>query len=113
QQLDLQATSVQVQQHMLTLTQQRRALGVASDVDVERLTTQVATTQAGIGPLQAQITDAMDRLAVLTGAEPGGLDNMLVEVRKLPELPSEVNIGDPAGMLRQRPDIRAAERRLA
>ena len=113
QQLALQNVSADVQQRMLTLTQQRRAAGVASEVDVERLTTQVASTRASITPLQAQVVDAKDRLAVLTGAEPGSLDAKLGASVDIPDLPAQLTVTDPATMLRQRPDIRAAERRLA
>jgi outer membrane protein TolC len=98
---------------MLTLTEQRRARGTAAEVDVERLTTQVDTTRATLVPLQVQITDSLDQLAVLTGRTPGALDAELGARAALPALPSSVPIGDPATMLQQRPDIRAAERRLA
>ncbi len=64
---------------MLTLTQQRRAHGTAADVDVERLTTQVENTRATLIPLDAQVTDSLDRLAVLTGREPGALDAQLAD----------------------------------
>jgi NodT family efflux transporter outer membrane factor (OMF) lipoprotein len=101
------------QQQMLTLTQQRRARGTAADVDVERLTTQVDTTRARLVPLQVQITDSLDQLAVLTGQAPGALDAQLCARAPLPLMPASVAIGDPTTMLQQRPDIRAAERRLA
>jgi len=98
---------------MLTLTQQRRAHGTAADVDVERLAGQVQTTRAALVPLDQQIAESLDRLAVLTGQAPGALDAELAEARPLPALPATVAVGDAAALLRQRPDIRAAERRLA
>jgi NodT family efflux transporter outer membrane factor (OMF) lipoprotein len=111
--LALAERTADYQQQMLTLTEQRRARGTAAEVDVERLTTQVGTTRATLVPLQAQITDSLDQLAVLTGRAPGALDAELGARAPLPALPSSVAIGDPATMLQQRPDIRAAERRLA
>jgi NodT family efflux transporter outer membrane factor (OMF) lipoprotein len=111
--LALAERTAEYQQQMLTLTEQRRARGTAAEVDVERLTTQVDTTRATLVPLQVQIMDSLDQLAVLTGRAPGALDAELVAVAPLPALPSSVVIGDPATMLQQRPDIRAAERRLA
>jgi NodT family efflux transporter outer membrane factor (OMF) lipoprotein len=111
--LALAQQTAEDQQQMLTLTQQRRARGTAADVDVERLTTQVDTTRATLVPLQVQITDSLDQLALLTGQEPGALDAELASRAPLPALPETVSIGDPATMLQQRPDIRAAERRLA
>ncbi|MDI9650839.1 TolC family protein, partial [Burkholderia cenocepacia] len=92
----------------------RRARGVAADTDIERLTTQVENTRASLIPLDAQVTESLDRLAILTGRAPGALDAALSTAdAALPTLPASVAIGDPATLLKQRPDIRAAERRLA
>jgi NodT family efflux transporter outer membrane factor (OMF) lipoprotein len=113
QRLTLAQHSAQLEQQMLTLTQQRRAHGTAADVDVERLTTQVENTRATLTPLDQQVAESLDQLAVLTGQAPGALDQELSALRPLPALPASVAIGDPASMLQQRPDIRAAERRLA
>jgi outer membrane protein, multidrug efflux system len=97
----------------LTMEQQRQAGGVATDLDVERLNDQLLSTRANFEPLQAQITDQLDRLAVLTGKAPGELDADLITVVAAPLPPAKVEVGDPATLLRRRPDIRAAERRLA
>ena len=113
QRLTLAQRSAELEQQMLTLTQQRRAHGTAAEVDVERLTTQVESTRATLMPLDAQVAQSLDQLAVLTGQAPGALDQELSALRSLPALPASVAIGDPAAMLQQRPDIRAAERRLA
>ncbi|MGG1947489.1 efflux transporter outer membrane subunit [Trinickia sp. NRRL B-1857] len=113
QRLVLAKRSAGLQQQMLTLTQQRRAHGTAADVDVERLAGQVQTTRAALVPLDQQIAESLDRLAVLTGQAPGALDAELADARPLPALPATVAVGDAAALLRQRPDIRAAERRLA
>ncbi len=113
QRLILAQRSAGLQQQMLELTQQRRARGTAADVDVERLTTQVENTRATLTPLDAQVSDSLDRLAVLTGQAPGALDETLSAPHEIPALPASVSICDPAAMLEQRPDIRAAERRLA
>ncbi|WP_250455023.1 efflux transporter outer membrane subunit [Caballeronia sp. ATUFL_M2_KS44] len=111
--LALAQRTADYQQQMLTLTEQRRARGTAAEVDVERLSTQVNSTRATLVPLQVQITDSLDQLAVLTGRAPGALDAELAQPAPLPALPASVSISDPATMLQQRPDIRAAERRLA
>ena len=112
----LMRQSAALQQKMLELSQQRRARGAASDADIEQLRTQLEGTQATLIPIDAQIEQAMDALAVLCGAEPGTLDARLKagdDLRQLPQLPQTVAIGSPADVLRQRPDIRAAERGLA
>ena len=109
----LMRQSAQLQQKMLELSQQRRARGAASDADIEQLRTQLEGTQATLIPMDAQIEQAMDALALLCGAEPGTLDARLQAGGALPELPQVVAIGNPADVLRQRPDIRAVERSLA
>jgi NodT family efflux transporter outer membrane factor (OMF) lipoprotein len=113
QRLKLAQASAELEQQMLTLTQQRRARGTAADVDVERLTTQVENTRATLTPLDEQVTESLDQLAVLTGRAPGALDQELSTLRAMPALPASMPVGDPAAMLQRRPDIRAAERRLA
>lgn len=113
QRLVLARQSAELQQRMLSLTRERRAHGTAAEVDVERLSGQVETTRAALVPLDEQIAESLDRLAVLTGRAPGELDAELSAQKPLPTLPARVQIGDPASLLRQRPDIRAAERRLA
>jgi outer membrane protein, multidrug efflux system len=55
----------------------------------------------------------MDRLALLTGKTPGALDGELAAPTAVPQPPAEVPIGDPAALLRRRPDIASAERKLA
>ncbi len=102
-----------LEDRMLQLTRTRRAGGTASEADVERLATQLSQTQADLAPLKASAEQALDQLAVLTGREPGALDADLAAPSDLPLPPPQVAIGDPAGLIRRRPDIRQAERLLA
>ena len=111
--LALAQANAKPEQDMLDLTQKRRQGGTASDLDVERLTTQLETVQAQVTPLQAQISEQQDRLAVLTGQAPGALDNELTTAAPVPLPPAQVAVGDPTELLQRRPDIRAAERQLA
>ncbi|WP_431288656.1 efflux transporter outer membrane subunit [Roseateles chitinivorans] len=101
----------------LTLVRQRRDQGVASADDVEQRAQQGEATQASLADVAADIAASLDRLALLTGQAPGALDEQLgtsqAEPLALPHAPDSVAIGDPASLLQRRPDIRAAERRLA
>jgi NodT family efflux transporter outer membrane factor (OMF) lipoprotein len=105
--------SVALQEQMLALTRQRYAQGTASRLEVERLSQQLESTRADVTPLAAELDAYRDELATLTGDEPGALDATLGEVGALPLPPAQVAIGDPAGLLQRRPDIRTAERTLA
>jgi NodT family efflux transporter outer membrane factor (OMF) lipoprotein len=113
QRIALVRESAELEQQTLTLTEQRRSRGVASDLDVERIRTQVENTRTTIIPLDVEIIESFDQLAALTGREPGALDAELKAGQALPAVPATVAVGDPAAMLKRRPDIRAAERRLA
>jgi outer membrane protein TolC len=79
---------------------------------VERLVTQLQATRAQDSPLEAQIADRLDRLAVLTGRAPGDLDAELNPPAPVPLPPEKVAVGDPAALLKRRPDVRAAERAI-
>jgi NodT family efflux transporter outer membrane factor (OMF) lipoprotein len=111
--LALSHQDAEVEQRTLDLARQRRAGGVDSDLDVERLNSQLLSTRADFEPLRSRITDQLDRLAVLTGREPGALDAELTPEVATPSPPATLAVGDPAALLRRRPDVRAAERRLA
>ncbi len=98
----------------LALARQRRERGVAASDEVEQRLQQGEATQASIADMTAQAANSLDRLALLTGQAPGALDARLAAAAaRLPTLPQDVAVGDPAGLLQRRPDIRAAERRLA
>lgn len=113
QQLAVLQQSIALEQQMLTLTQQRYSRGAANDSDVQRLVTQLETTRSQIPSLLNDITNSLDTLAFLAGKTPGELDQQLNNVMQLPTLPAQVNVGDPTTLLRQRPDVREAERKLA
>ncbi len=102
-----------LQQKMLALTRQRQARGAADDSDVNRLETQYENSQAEIPNQRAQINGYKDQLAFLSGLTPGALDQLLSGAVKLPAQPEKVDVGDPLELLRRRPDVRNAERKLA
>jgi multidrug efflux system outer membrane protein len=112
-QLAVARRNVDNQRETLKLTETRLEAGRSTELDTARAGSQLSTTLATIGPLEAQVARAVHRLAVLTGREPNALDDVLAPSRELPELPQISAVGDPAGLLRRRPDIRVAERELA
>ena len=111
--LDLSRATAELRRRAVAAAMTRRQGGTASDLDVERLNDQLQSTRAEFTPLQATIAEQADRLATLTGREPGTLDSELAASGAPPLPPTNVTVGDPARLLRQRPDIRAAERRIA
>jgi NodT family efflux transporter outer membrane factor (OMF) lipoprotein len=113
QRLALTQREVDIDAKLLELTRIRETGGTASDLDVERMTGQLDSTRANLAPLQASVAQWLDRLAVLTGQSPGALDEELAAVLPTPVPPEKVAIADPSALLRRRPDIAVAERKLA
>jgi len=105
--------NVDNQRETAGLTQVRLDAGRGTELDTSRARSQLSTTLVTIGPLQAQVARSIHRLAVLTGREPNALNDLLTPPHELPDLPQITAVGDPAALLRRRPDIRVAERSLA
>jgi NodT family efflux transporter outer membrane factor (OMF) lipoprotein len=94
----------------LQLTRNRRASGVASRVDVVQAETQLKTTQAlaiDVGVARAQTEHA---IALLLG-QPASTFSL--PVAPLATTPPPIPVGVPSALLERRPDIAAAERRMA
>lgn len=113
QQLDVARRNVENQRETLELTVVRLEAGRGTELDTSRAQAQLSGTLATIAPLEAAVARSMHRLGVLTGREPGALRGVLAPSRDLPVIPRIAAVGDPAGLLRRRPDIRIAERELA
>jgi NodT family efflux transporter outer membrane factor (OMF) lipoprotein len=109
----LNTQSTELQRREVALVGQRYAGGTASLLDLERLRNQLQGTEAEAIPLGAQRDEYLNQIAVLTGRTPGALDATLATAVPVPLPPASVAIGDPATLIAQRPDIRAAERQLA
>ncbi|MDD3447511.1 MAG: efflux transporter outer membrane subunit [Gammaproteobacteria bacterium] len=95
------------------LTRWRAEAGLTTELDVAQARASLEQVRAQIPDLESGVTEAEHRLAVLLGRQPGALRAELSAVRPLPAPPATVAVGIPADTIRQRPDMRAAERRLA
>src|SRR3982074_903451 len=74
-------------------TQARLNAGRGTELDPSRARSQLSTTLATIGPLEAQVSRSIHRLAVLTGREPNALNDLLTPPRALPALPQLPGVG--------------------
>ncbi|AKM07612.1 efflux transporter outer membrane subunit [Pelagerythrobacter marensis] len=97
----------------LALTRKRHAAGLESGLAVARIATLRDQRAADIPTLEAARTAALFRLATLTGRAPADLPPIAGERNIVLEIAEPVPVGDGAALLARRPDIRAAERRLA
>lgn len=112
QQLAVAGRSLANQRQTLRLTELRRDAGYGEEFDVASASARVAAIEASIPPLREALAAREHRLAVLTAARPGALA-VDVSPRPYGPLAKALPLGDPAALLRNRPDVRAAERRLA
>jgi multidrug efflux system outer membrane protein len=96
----------------LKLTRVRLEAGRGNQLDTARAEAQWQTTVASIPSLEVSIATTIYRLSVLTGRLPNALTDKLI-ARPAPDLPALNSIGSPEQLLRRRPDVRVAERRLA
>nr|WP_298167181.1 efflux transporter outer membrane subunit [uncultured Pseudomonas sp.] len=94
----------------LRLTENQYRAGIVPRSDVAQAQTQLKSTQAQAIDLQWQRAQLEHAIAVLTGAAPGSLRIAVRE--ELPQLPA-IPLALPAQLLQRRPDIAAAERRVA
>jgi NodT family efflux transporter outer membrane factor (OMF) lipoprotein len=97
-------------QTSLRLTRNRYAGGVASAADVAQAETQLKTTQAQATDLGVQRAQLEHAIAILIGRPPATFG---IAVAALPTTPPAVPVGVPSELLERRPDVAAAERRVA
>jgi len=113
QRLDLAKQNLAYAEENLQIAQWRLQAGLVSSLDVETARTARAQAAASLPTYQQNFSSAVYRLGVLTGQAPASLTAELSDAKLLPQGPSGVAAGLPADTLRQRPDVRSAERTLA
>ncbi len=94
------------------LTETRLELGAGSELDVQSSRARLKAIEADIPLLEVSEVQSRHRLAVLLGQRPGSLDTLL-QPREVPAFAKALPLGDTSDLLRQRADVRMAERRLA
>jgi NodT family efflux transporter outer membrane factor (OMF) lipoprotein len=100
-------------QESLRIVKIRYQRGITNELDVALATRELATLQAQIAPLEAQISAAQYSLAVLLGEYPETLVGELNAPGLIPSMPPAAAPGVPVDLLKRRADIQQAERQLA
>ena len=111
--LGIARDTLRTQDDNLQIAGWRVQAGLVSSLDVEQARVQRAQTAASIPLLQTSFVNAVNRLGILTGQAPGAQRGEMATVAPIPRGPAAVAVGIPADTLRQRPDVRSAERQLA
>ena len=106
--------NLKAQLETMELTQNRFDAGLVPTLDVSQSRLNSSRTESQIPPLKQLLVEAINRLSVLTGDMPYALLQELQEQQSIPAATgAQIARGLPAELLRQRPDIRRAERELA
>lgn len=101
--------NVATQTQSLNLTELRFKNGVTTELDVQEATALLNNTKASVPPLQTDLAQAKNALAVLLGITPDEVGKLMDRSGAIPRPPAAVGLGIPADLLRRRPDVRAAE----
>ncbi|MDQ7813018.1 TolC family protein, partial [Brevundimonas sp.] len=95
------------------LTRRLLEAGSGNGLDTARARSALESTRASLPPLRAERDGALFRLATLTGRTPAEASEAARACARPPQLSRPIPIGDGAGLLARRPDVRRAERNLA
>lgn len=104
--------SIALQSRTAGLTRTLLDTGRGNGLDLARADAALQNTRSGLPPLRAQRDGALFRLAALTGKAPAEADAAARACLRVPRLTAVIPVGDGAGLIARRPDIRQAERRL-
>ena len=111
--LAITEANLAAQQDTYQLTEWRYQAGLTTELDVDQAKLNMETTRATLPTLYSGLEQAQHALALLLGQTPGTLKPLLTPVQAIPVTPASVAVGLPADLLRQRPDVRRSERKLA
>ena len=105
-------SQVETDEHLLKLVEDRLDAGAATKREIAQAEALLQQARSTLPPLRLALEKQLNRLDILMGAQPGTYAHELDAVMPIPSIPNIAN-QEPTDMLRRRPDIIAAERRLA
>jgi NodT family efflux transporter outer membrane factor (OMF) lipoprotein len=103
----------QTERGLVDVVQQRFNEGLAPERELDRAQAELESIRASTAPLRAAIAAQLNRLDILVGEQPGANRRLLLAPRPIPAAPRPAGSAAPGDLLRRRPDIVAAEGRLA
>ena len=111
--LDVARKQVQTQQELLSTINLLYGKGLAAELQVRQVEGALAQVRASVPVLEAGLDTAMNALDVMLGTAPGTHREELASASAIPAAPQIAATGTPGDLLRRRPDLIVAERRLA
>jgi len=106
-------SNLATQSETFDLTSWRQQAGLSDEVAVQQARYNLERTRSQIPTLRTGLEGAKNNLAILLGEPPGKIHAELEERKPIPAVSPSLAVGVPADVLRQRPDVRRAERQLA
>jgi NodT family efflux transporter outer membrane factor (OMF) lipoprotein len=103
----------ETRRRLLSLVKLQYEKGIAAELQLRQTEGSLAQVEAQIPVLEAGLEAAMNALDVLLGVRPGTYRAELSPAAPIPAAPGLAETGTPAEMIRRRPDLIVAERRLA
>lgn len=113
QRVEVAEQTVALLDRSIRITSARFEAGRSDRLDIVRVTALRDQQKALIPDLQADRDAAVLRLATLTGRPPAELPTEVRNATTTPRLADPIPVGDGAALIARRPDVHAAERRLA
>lgn len=111
--LEVARRQVKTQKDLLSTMNLLYGKGLAAELQVRQVEGALAQVQASIPLLETGLEVAMNALDVMLGSLPGTHRAELIDVSDIPAAPQIAATGSPSELLRRRPDLIVAERRLA
>lgn len=111
--LEVARRQVQTQEELLATVNLLHSQGVAAELQVRQAEGALAQVRASVPVLERALEAALNALDVMLGAPPGTYRADLAAAGDIPLAPRIAATGSPGELLRRRPDLIAAERRLA
>ncbi len=113
QRIAITTENISIQEKTVDMVRQLFQAGFGSELAVAQAKNQLAMTMSQVPGLQSAESRDMHQLALLLGRTPEALVAELTPAKLIPAIPPQVPVNLPSDLLRQRPDIRRAERQLA
>ena len=101
------------QKRVVEIATARHEAGLVSKLDVAQARTVLATTEASVPPMECELRQTLNSLAILLGVYPDSLSSLVSTPGPIPTHLTILPAGVPADLLRRRPDIIEAEANLA
>lgn len=101
---------IEAQEKLVELANTLEQTGLSEDIELEKQLAELAQNKSLLPQLIQELKESLYQLTYLLGKQPGELNSLFEKRKPIPIAERKIPIGLPSDLLRQRPDIRSAER---